>query len=1520
MPSNSKRWRNPSAVVNTGAAAGGGGTNMFPVPSAQPSGDIKGTPSWMAPEIIREQGNNINWKKADVWSLACTTLEMTTGKPPWSQFNNSVTILYHIACQDTLPEYPTTASIELLTFLNMCLQRDPVSRPDITSLLLHPFVAYHSWNPNGPTGFMSVRPTTVSSAIVGEWDNPSYNSMNMYGSNVRQSTNQNHMNNTGGSNSASISGSVNFRRQAENVLNTSISNTSSGASGRYGINSGMNTPNLHGALNIDNVIPGSPTRESVASVLLSSRDNRDRDGARDPLLSSRDRRDGSQPNNAISDAPVIYGANVPYTIFDELNTARSSTTIRSAAPFIYAQIDENSDVDNAVITSESNLSVSIEPFNPQQQRMISEDVSSSNLLTGRSNDNLMRTSNDRQNTGRTATVSMPPIANNKLKLQLQHGRGGSNTAAAVNSISRKKRRERSHLQLSFDNEGATGTSDSELFDGDSNDLNSSFGTQSTEPHRHNSGKSSEAAYQHQPSTVTKHISPKNVSIPLLDIGLSHNGSDQPMNEKMAPKSGRKNSASTKKVAARNSAAHHGKQSEGSVGPYRYVNKVKESEDESATMAELRAIVDGISKSYDSDDNLSCGDNVSVESLTMQSQVTWGASNNDLDESNYQAKGITSSFSEEAISKGKAGGAGEGDTMAANNDEDSIPDDLSYNRFHNSDHENDNDEDDGNYIMHTSSDRRGGKYDDDDDKEADNIEEIYEEASIVGGSIHKTETQKPSEIPRVSPRILPKIVYPVDSKLGIATNIPSGGNAQAISSGGLTSPALHNNNSSSNNNNNTNATGSVLEASKSVSAASRGFTLNKHMTQINRSLDSGISSVGGFSPQKITRAKTTRMDRMRDKDSKDKSKDNTEEAQDALDISCDSLENLFVTGTAREFSAKPSNAASRMSSKRSNSSSLSSGTNTQSTSLIVYSGIDTPSNSNDKSSSNAEGMGVTGYARRQSDDVSNNTSNSNPIDMDPSQRRFNNNGTVRCYSTAPQMYSSNSLQSNSPCILHEHKAAVSRLRAPAKTNLLVSASVDGTIRIWASDSIQSRAVLDFNAFSPQAGSAVSSSSTSSTSNTIAATANSATGAANNKFPYSSPYSAAALQSSQSSKLNPVAAGQDVYDGDNGSANPAARSVRVLNAWVEDNCETIWGAYSDNTVRVWDGGEGRALRLLKGHEEAVTALEGMDSIGGNGSGTGQGAYCLVASGSSDRTVRVWDVRAKKPQVFLFRGLGDTVTVLRWGEGGRSLITGGKDKTIRIFDTRAGRLRVTLEKHFGAVNFIRVVSDSAVRGGIGSASSVAGGSLSGVGVGGTASKGEVLSFLSAGRDSMINSWSANGDCLASTTAHRGTVTFLSDIHYNFPYRNGSYTCNHPLMLSLGSDNAIKIWDLKRLKAVHEIQASNCNANANLGSNNAAINASSPAQPNSNVMSKAVWVGQAFVTASTSGAMKLYENISNTSSSSNFSSEGAISSGVITDWSCRDLVSHSQGCTDLISSEIFVASSSKSGKILRWSTSTNN
>lgn len=48
---------------------------------------IKGTPHWMAPEVIHQ--NNVG-RQADIWSVACTVIEMATGKPPWSHITSPV--------------------------------------------------------------------------------------------------------------------------------------------------------------------------------------------------------------------------------------------------------------------------------------------------------------------------------------------------------------------------------------------------------------------------------------------------------------------------------------------------------------------------------------------------------------------------------------------------------------------------------------------------------------------------------------------------------------------------------------------------------------------------------------------------------------------------------------------------------------------------------------------------------------------------------------------------------------------------------------------------------------------------------------------------------------------------------------------------------------------------------------------------------------------------------------------------------------------------------------------------------------------------------------------------------------------------------------------------------------------------------------------------------------------------------------------------------------------------------------
>uniref|UniRef100_A0A2P2LK91 mitogen-activated protein kinase kinase kinase n=1 Tax=Rhizophora mucronata TaxID=61149 RepID=A0A2P2LK91_RHIMU len=98
---------------------------------------FKGSPYWMAPEVIKN-ANGCNLA-VDIWSLGCTVLEMTTTKPPWSQYEG-VPAMFKIGNSKELPEIPDHLSDEGKDFVRQCLQRDPVNRPTATQLLEHPFV------------------------------------------------------------------------------------------------------------------------------------------------------------------------------------------------------------------------------------------------------------------------------------------------------------------------------------------------------------------------------------------------------------------------------------------------------------------------------------------------------------------------------------------------------------------------------------------------------------------------------------------------------------------------------------------------------------------------------------------------------------------------------------------------------------------------------------------------------------------------------------------------------------------------------------------------------------------------------------------------------------------------------------------------------------------------------------------------------------------------------------------------------------------------------------------------------------------------------------------------------------------------------------------------------------------------------------------------------------------------------------------------------------------------------------
>lgn len=97
---------------------------------------MKGTPYWMAPEVMLQTGHNFS---ADIWSVGCTVIEMATGKPPWSQYE-VMTAIYYIGSTKSPPPIPEHLSEEAKDFLHKCLQKDPNSRASASELLQHPFV------------------------------------------------------------------------------------------------------------------------------------------------------------------------------------------------------------------------------------------------------------------------------------------------------------------------------------------------------------------------------------------------------------------------------------------------------------------------------------------------------------------------------------------------------------------------------------------------------------------------------------------------------------------------------------------------------------------------------------------------------------------------------------------------------------------------------------------------------------------------------------------------------------------------------------------------------------------------------------------------------------------------------------------------------------------------------------------------------------------------------------------------------------------------------------------------------------------------------------------------------------------------------------------------------------------------------------------------------------------------------------------------------------------------------------
>ena len=126
------------------------------------------------------------------------------------------------------------------------------------------------------------------------------------------------------------------------------------------------------------------------------------------------------------------------------------------------------------------------------------------------------------------------------------------------------------------------------------------------------------------------------------------------------------------------------------------------------------------------------------------------------------------------------------------------------------------------------------------------------------------------------------------------------------------------------------------------------------------------------------------------------------------------------------------------------------------------------------------------------------------------------------------------------------------------------------------------------------------------------------------------------------------------------------------------QTIASGSYDKTVRLWDAATGQSKAVLKGHTDRVRSVAF--------SSDGQ----TIASGSHDKTVRLWDAATGQSKAVL-KGHTDWIISVAFSSDGRTLASGSLDSTVRLWDVLPqGQFKAVLKAHTDWVHSVAFSPD--------------------------------------------------------------------------------------------------------------------------------------------------------------------------------------------------------------------------------------